>query len=275
MEGPWKTLPVEANIPRCWCDPTWFRRACGWSKSKKGWWFCARCWTTEGGLGDANAQQAMNSICVHCKNKVVKVMNIQRQQVVADVASFYEIHQRQFARAQQTTAMSANHIRGTMLPGRATGNMVGRKMSAMEQVRMNANVLESAREIRDQLGITAKAKSSNDARSSSSSSSSSSSKHAKKKRKKRSKSSSSSSGSVAAVAVQSAGSESAESDEAAKAKSEVLGKLQELTKVHPKEQRQKAFRALLRAWHPDKNPEKVEVATHVFQFLQKGKQLLD
>lgn len=37
----------------------------------------------------------------------------------------------------------------------------------------------------------------------------------------------------------------------------------------------KEWRSLLRAWHPDKNPDRVEVATAVFQFLQKGKLLLD
>jgi len=56
---------------------------------------------------------------------------------------------------------------------------------------------------------------------------------------------------------------------------EVLNKLVDLKKVESKEQRNKEFRALLRAWHPDKNPEKVEVATIVFQFLQKGKKLLE
>ena len=30
------------------------------------------------------------------------------------------------------------------------------------------------------------------------------------------------------------------------------------------------WRSLLRSWHPDKNPEKAEVATAVFQFLQKA-----
>ena len=31
------------------------------------------------------------------------------------------------------------------------------------------------------------------------------------------------------------------------------------------------WRSLLRSWHPDKNPEKAEVATAVFQFLQKAR----
>ncbi|CAJ1339134.1 unnamed protein product [Effrenium voratum] len=58
------------------------------------------------------------------------------------------------------------------------------------------------------------------------------------------------------------------------AKREVLQQLENLKKVEPKEQRMKEWRSLLRSWHPDKNPEKSEVATAVFQFLQKGKLLL-
>ncbi|CAE7244492.1 unnamed protein product [Symbiodinium microadriaticum] len=55
---------------------------------------------------------------------------------------------------------------------------------------------------------------------------------------------------------------------------QVLQQLENLKKVEPKEQRMKEWRSLLRSWHPDKNPEKAEVATQVFQFLQKGKLLL-
>lgn len=58
------------------------------------------------------------------------------------------------------------------------------------------------------------------------------------------------------------------------AKREVLQQLENLKKLEPKEQRMKEWRSLLRSWHPDKNPEKAEVATAVFQFLQKGKLLL-
>lgn len=65
------------------------------------------------------------------------------------------------------------------------------------------------------------------------------------------------------------------SKELSEAKMEALQKLQALQKVEPKEQRAKEWRALLRNWHPDKNPDKVQVATAVFQFLQKGKKLLD
>lgn len=108
----------------------------------------------------------------------------------------------------------------------------------------------------------------------------------KKKKKKRSRSSSSSSsrssgkkdkketdekeeggasGSAAGV----------ENPAVAKAKMEALEKLRHMQSVEPKEERSKQFRALLREWHPDKNPDKSEVATEVFQFLQKGKSLLN
>lgn len=63
--------------------------------------------------------------------------------------------------------------------------------------------------------------------------------------------------------------------EVEKAKGEVLEKLLKLREVEPKEERIKRWRALLREWHPDKNLDRAEVATAVFQFLQKGKQLID
>lgn len=63
--------------------------------------------------------------------------------------------------------------------------------------------------------------------------------------------------------------------EVEKAKAEALTKLMQLRDVEPKEARMKEFRALLRQWHPDKNPGRVEVATAVFQFLQKGKLLME
>jgi len=60
-----------------------------------------------------------------------------------------------------------------------------------------------------------------------------------------------------------------------KAKAEALEELMKLRSLDTKEARMTEFRALLRKWHPDKNPERVEVATAVFQFLQKGKPVLD
>lgn len=59
------------------------------------------------------------------------------------------------------------------------------------------------------------------------------------------------------------------------AKVEALGKLTELRKMTDREARIKEWRNMLRQWHPDKNPDRVEVATAVFQFLQKGKTLID
>lgn len=63
--------------------------------------------------------------------------------------------------------------------------------------------------------------------------------------------------------------------EVEKAKSEALEELMRLRTVESKEARMSEWRALLRKWHPDKNPDRVEVATEVFQFLQKGKAILD
>lgn len=63
--------------------------------------------------------------------------------------------------------------------------------------------------------------------------------------------------------------------EIAKAKKQVLAQLTVLKNVEPKEQRMKEFRQMLREWHPDKNPDRLDMATSVFQFLQKGKSLLN
>jgi hypothetical protein len=71
------------------------------------------------------------------------------------------------------------------------------------------------------------------------------------------------------------GEQGSDDPDIAKAKMEALAKLREMQSVEPKEERSKQFRALLREWHPDKNPERAEVATAVFQFLQKGKNLLN
>jgi hypothetical protein len=66
-----------------------------------------------------------------------------------------------------------------------------------------------------------------------------------------------------------------EDPEIALEKKKVLAKLTVMKNVEPKEQRMKEFRPLLREWHPDKNRERIEMATAVFQFLQKGKSLLN
>jgi len=69
--------------------------------------------------------------------------------------------------------------------------------------------------------------------------------------------------------------EKEENKEVEEAKMVALQKLQELQKIEPKEARAKEWRMLLRNWHPDKNPDNKDVATEVFQFLQKGKNLLN
>lgn len=65
------------------------------------------------------------------------------------------------------------------------------------------------------------------------------------------------------------------SPEIEQAKLEALEKLKSLQGIESKEARAKEWRALLRVWHPDKNPDKKEVATAVFQFLQKGKTIIN
>jgi RNA recognition motif-containing protein len=123
--------------------------------------------------------------------------------------------------------------------------------------------------------------------SSSSSTSSSSAKKAKKKKKQkrrqsaRSISSDSSSvnvtgGAGTAARITALNKDSGSSDPALdQAKKEGLDRLLQIKGMPNKDDRLKAWRALLRAWHPDKNPERTEVATAVFQFLQKGKPMVD
>lgn len=127
-------------------------------------------------------------------------------------------------------------------------------------------------------------------KSASRSSSSSSSKTKKKKRKKRSKSSSSESSSSSVEDVPSKSKGTDKDDEGGQsgakdkeptnpeiesAKAEALKELMKLKDIEPREVRLKEFRTLLRQWHPDKNPDRQEVATAVFQFLQKGKLLIE
>lgn len=82
-------------------------------------------------------------------------------------------------------------------------------------------------------------------------------------------------GSSVANAVAALRSQCQESPEVEKAKAEALEELMKLRSLETKEARMTEFRALLRKWHPDKNPDRTEVATAVFQFLQKGKPVLD
>lgn len=114
----------------------------------------------------------------------------------------------------------------------------------------------------------------------SSSSDSDSSKGKKKKRKKGSSSSVASSSSDCCAVEEPASSgaaaaaAAAQDPEVEKAKAEALEKLIKLKTVEPRDARMTEWRALLRQWHPDKNPDRQEVATAVFQFLQKGKAIL-
>jgi len=60
------------------------------------------------------------------------------------------------------------------------------------------------------------------------------------------------------------------------AEAAAMQQLKQLQQLPRGEERQKAFKDLLRAWHPDKNPQSVEVATAVFQRLQaERKRVLD
>lgn len=102
-----------------------------------------------------------------------------------------------------------------------------------------------------------------------------------KKRKKTRVSSSSSSSSRSPSSASSEKSFSQVASEVTKATTE-LDKLkntalQRLLKLRdePIETRKRSWRALLLEWHPDKHPEDTENATAVFQFLQKGKSLVD
>jgi len=121
-------------------------------------------------------------------------------------------------------------------------------------------------------------------RHSSSTSSSSSSGSARRRRRCRSRSTRMSSGPARSGFPTAPGTNAAapqpaapvkEPPEIALAKKQVLAKLTVLKNVEPKEQRAKEFRLLLREWHPDKNQERIDMATAVFQFLQKGKSLLN
>jgi len=144
-----------------------------------------------------------------------------------------------------------------------------------------------ARAIKEQMmgGAAGKRARSGSASGSSSPSSSRPRKKKKKKGKRRSSSSSSSrsrssksskSSRGAADASTGAGkeSEAPKDPEVEKAKAESLQKLMKLKTVEPIQARMKEYRELLRQWHPDKNPDKVEVATAVFQFLQKAKPMI-
>lgn len=59
------------------------------------------------------------------------------------------------------------------------------------------------------------------------------------------------------------------------AKQQANESLSFISNIEPREKRAQEFRRLQRKWHPDKNQGNIEVATAVFQFLQKAKGSLD
>lgn len=50
-----------------------------------------------------------------------------------------------------------------------------------------------------------------------------------------------------------------------------MKQMDEVAQLPTKEARQRAYKELLRSWHPDKNPSNQEVATAVFQRIQSEK----
>lgn len=104
-------------------------------------------------------------------------------------------------------------------------------------------------------------------RESSSSSSSESSSSSGKKRRGKSASPEASFDKMASSVAQA-------NSELDKLKNEALQKLLKI-RDEPIESRKRSWRGLLLEWHPDKHPDDKENVTAVFQFLQKGKALLD
>ncbi|CAK9086997.1 Uncharacterized protein SCF082_LOCUS41143 [Durusdinium trenchii] len=95
----------------------------------------------------------------------------------------------------------------------------------------------------------------------SSSSSSSSSRYERRSRSRRSRSRSRS-GTLS------------ETEEIMEAKNQAVKRLEEIKDMQGSaEEKEKAFKKLLREWHPDKNADRVQVCTAVFQFLQKARHL--
>jgi len=145
-----------------------------------------------------------------------------------------------------------------------------------------------ARAIKEQMmgGGAKRARSGSASGSSSASSSRPRKKKKKKKKGKRRSSSSSSSRSRSSKSSKSSGdaadastaaskeAEAPKNPEVEKAKADSLQKLMKLKTVEPIQARMKEYRELLRQWHPDKNPDNIEVATAVFQFLQKAKPMI-
>ncbi|CAE7573723.1 unnamed protein product [Symbiodinium sp. CCMP2456] len=166
-------------------------------------------------------------------------------------------------------------------PSRTPSTSSSRSTSKSSQKSSRSSSPSSRKKRRRRRKKRKKSRSSSSRRSSASSSSSSSKSHRKKKKGKftneapTDNSGGAAAGAAAAATATPQQAQAVEDPETAQAKKRVLAKLTELQKVEPKEQRAKEFRLLLRDWHPDKNPEKKDMATAVFQFLQKGKSLLN
>lgn len=62
-----------------------------------------------------------------------------------------------------------------------------------------------------------------------------------------------------------------DSPEVVTAKKGALDRIERIRNADDLEDQSKMFKKLLREWHPDKNSERVELATAVFQMLQKFK----
>eukprot|EP00930_Biecheleria_cincta_P055459 TRINITY_DN41774_c0_g1_i1.p1 TRINITY_DN41774_c0_g1~~TRINITY_DN41774_c0_g1_i1.p1 ORF type:complete len:867 (-),score=126.05 TRINITY_DN41774_c0_g1_i1:65-2665(-) len=179
------------------------------------------------------------------------------------------------------SASSSVSRRSKSGPARKTG---AAKRAAKQSSKSSES--EASRKKRRRRRKRKKSKSSSSSSRKSSSSSSSSSSRSRKKKKKKGKFTSDATEAAAQAGASAApnvaqpptpapAAAPAEDPDTAMAKKRVLAKLTELQKIEPKEERAKQFRALLRDWHPDKNPEKKDMATAVFQFLQKGKSLLN
>eukprot|EP00931_Biecheleriopsis_adriatica_P071759 TRINITY_DN45686_c0_g1_i1.p1 TRINITY_DN45686_c0_g1~~TRINITY_DN45686_c0_g1_i1.p1 ORF type:complete len:224 (+),score=35.76 TRINITY_DN45686_c0_g1_i1:34-672(+) len=94
-----------------------------------------------------------------------------------------------------------------------------------------------------------------------------------KRRRSRSRSSSSSSSSARSQRDKAKGGGDNEPEDVDDAKRNAIQRLQDIKAMQDGKEKTKAYRKLLREWHPDKNPDRVKVATEVFQFLQKASSL--
>lgn len=170
-------------------------------------------------------------------------------------------------------AMGAGGGRGAKRDGSASGSSPSRKRSSPSRRRKKKRKRSRSKSSESSSSESRSKKKAKRKKGKKRHSSSSSGSKKSKKSKKGKKSSSSSGCEMekpGAAAANSSG-----NPEIDAAKSEALEQLLKLRSVEPMETRMSEWRALLRRWHPDKNPERQEVATAVFQFLQKGKPMLD